>query len=177
MPSKSIRTTEAKRKIRSYLAIGAVALVILLVTLATAGRQQTLRCERLESGEVDCVVRESILGVISLSERTIAGSQAISLGQQCIDVDCKFRLEIYATQGLVPIKEKYTSNYDQLLEVKNQLNEFFSDKTRSFVGLKEETNPMLIFAVVAVVVLIWIYLGYLAWQAQHPGEEEHSTSQ
>jgi hypothetical protein len=177
MPSKPIRTTEAKRKIRTYSAIGVVSLAILLITLATAGRQQALRCERLASGEVDCVVRESILGVINLNEKTIAGSQAVSIGQQCIDIDCKYRLEIYATQGLVAVNEKYTSNYSQLLEVKNLLNEFFTDETRAFTGMKEATNPILIVAVVAAVVIIWAYLGYLTWQVRHPQPEERTANQ
>jgi hypothetical protein len=38
--------------------------------------------------------------------------------------------------------------------------------------MKEETNPYLITAVVLVVMLIWVYLGYLIWQANHPGTED-----
>jgi hypothetical protein len=172
MPSKPIRSAEARRKTRIYIAIGAVSLVILIVTLAVAGKQQNLRCDRLASGEVDCVIRDSILGLITLNEKTIVGSQAISLGQQCVDVNCNYRLEIYATQGLVPITEKYTSNYDQLLALKDQLNEFFIDSTRNSVGMKEETSSIFIFGVIATVLIIWIFLGYLIWQAQHPSEEE-----
>jgi hypothetical protein len=37
MPSKAIRTAEVKRKTRIYLGLGALTLLILLVTLATAG--------------------------------------------------------------------------------------------------------------------------------------------
>jgi hypothetical protein len=69
MPSRSIRTAEAKRKIRTYIAIGVVVLLILVITLYTAGKQQDLQCERHESGEVDCVARESILGVIMINEK------------------------------------------------------------------------------------------------------------
>lgn len=36
---------------------------------------------RLESGEVDCVVTESFLGVITHEERSIAGAEALSTGQ------------------------------------------------------------------------------------------------
>jgi hypothetical protein len=172
MPSRAIRTAEAKRKIRTYLIIGAVTLIILLVTFGTAGREQTFRCNRLETGEVDCVNRTSILGVITLNSKTTAGVQAISIGQQCVDVDCNYRLEMYATQGLVPVNEKYTSNYDQLVSLKNQINNFFKDKSSAFVEMKEETNPILISGVVVVFLLIWGYLGYLIWQVQHPSEEE-----
>jgi hypothetical protein len=175
MPSRVIRTAEAKRKIRIYLAIGAVTLIILLVTLGTAGREQTLRCERLETGEVDCVVRTSILGVITLNSKTTAGVQAISMGQQCVEVDCKYRLEMYAIQGLVPVNEKYTSNYDQLISLKDQINNFFKDKSSPFVEMKEETNPALIAGVVVVFLLMWAYLGYLIWQLQHPKEGEQAT--
>ncbi|OGO26329.1 MAG: hypothetical protein A2136_01910 [Chloroflexi bacterium RBG_16_54_11] len=177
MPSKPIRSAETRRKILAYIAIGVVTLIILIVTLATAGRQQSLRCERLETGEVDCLVRQSILGLITLNEKTIGGAQAVSIGQQCVDVKCTYRLEIFATQGLVPITEKYTSNYDQQLAIKSQLNEFFTDKSRSFVGLKEETNPILIVAVLAVAIIIWSYLGYLSWLAQHPEGDKRLTSQ
>lgn len=175
MPSRAIRTAEAKRKIRIYLAIGAVTLIILLVTLATAGRVKSMRCDRLASGEVDCVVRQSILGVITLNEKTIAGSQAVSIGQQCVDVDCNYRLEIYATQGLVPVDEKYTSNDDQLIKIKEKLNNFFKDKSSSFVVMKEETNPKLLAAVVVVFLIIWAYLGYLIWQVQHPNSQEQDV--
>jgi hypothetical protein len=171
MPSRAIRTAEAKRKIRIYLALGAVTLIILLVTLGTAGREQTLRCERLDTGEVDCVVRRSILGLITLNSKTTAGVQAISIGQQCVDVDCNYRLEMYATQGLVPVNENYTSNYDQLVSLKNQLNSFFKDSTSSFVEMKDETNPVLIGGVVLVFLIIWGYLGFLIWQVQHPSED------
>jgi hypothetical protein len=172
MPSRAIRNAETKRKIRIYLALGAVTLIILLVTLGTAGREQTVRCDRLDTGEVDCVVRTSILGVITLNSKTTAGVQAISIGQQCVDVDCKYRLEMYATQGMVPVNEKYTSNFDQLVSLKNQMNNFFKDTTSTFVELKEETNPILLGGVVLVFLIIWGYLGYLIWLAQHPGEEE-----
>ncbi len=172
MPSKAIRATETKHKTRIYLAIAALTLVILLVTLATAGKQQTLRCDRLATGEVDCVVKHSILGVITLNEKSMPNAQAISIGQQCPGLECTYRLEIYANQELVPVNEKYTSNYDQQIKIKNEVNNFFKDKTSSFVMMKEETNPYLITAVVLVVVLIWGYLGYLIWQAYHPGSQE-----
>jgi hypothetical protein len=175
MPSKVIRTAEANRKIRIYIAIGAITLIILLVTLATAGRMQTLRCDRLASGEVDCVVRQSILGIITLSSRTTAGVQAVSMGQQCVDVDCKYRLEMYATQGLVPVNEKYTSNFDQLTAIRNQINNFFKNTSSSYVQMKEETNPILIGGVVVVFLLIWAYIGYLIWQVQHLGAEEQEV--
>ena len=103
---------------------------------------------------------------------TTAGVQAISIGQQCVDVDCKYRLEMYATQGLVPVNEKYTTNYDQLVSLKNQMNNFFKDTSSAFVELKEETNPILIGGVVLVFLIIWGYLGYLIWLVQHPSEEE-----
>ena len=175
MPSKAVRTAESKHKTRLYLALAALTLLILLVTLATAGKERTLRCVRLESGEVDCVVRESILGLITLSEKTIPGAQAVSLGQQCVDINCSYRLEVYATQGLVPLNEKYTSNYDQLNQIRSQVNEYFKDKTSAFVQVKEETNPALIAAVVLVAVLIWAYLGYLIWQVQHPKSEDRGS--
>jgi ABC-type antimicrobial peptide transport system permease subunit len=172
MPSKPIRTTETKHKNRIYLAIAALTLVILLVTLATAGKQQTLRCDRLATGEVDCVVKQSILSLITLNEKSIPNAQAISLGQQCPGLECTYRLEMNANDGLVPVNERYTSNYDQQIKIKNEVNNFFKDTTSSFVIMKEETNPYLITAVVLVVMLIWVYLGYLIWQANHPGTED-----
>jgi hypothetical protein len=172
MPSKAITTAEAKRKTRIYLAIGALSLIILLATLSVAGQQQTLRCDRLASGEIDCVIKNSILGVIILGEKTISGAKAASIGQQCPDVACTYRIEMFATQGLVPVNEKYTSNYKQQLRIKDELNKFFTDKTSSFVEMKEETNPYLIGAVILVFLFIWIYLAYLIWQAYHPKSEE-----
>jgi hypothetical protein len=175
MPSRVIRTAEANRKIRIYIGIGAVTLIILLVTLATAGRDQILRCDRLATGEVDCVVRQSLLGIITLTSKTTAGVQAISMGQQCVDLDCKYRLEMYAIQGLVPVNEKYTSNFDQLTAIRSKINNFFKDTSSSYVQMKEETNPILITGVVVVFLLIWAYLGYLIWQAQHLSPEEQKV--
>lgn len=171
MPSKAIRTAEANRKVKIYTAIGVVTLLILIATLATAGREQVFRCDRLSSGEVDCVVKQSILGVITVSSKSIAGVQAISMGQQCPDVNCTYRLEMYATQGLVPVSDKYSSNYTQLQNAKNQLNDFFKNKDSTYVQMVEKTNPLLVAGVVVVVALIWAYLGYLIWQVQHPKEE------
>jgi hypothetical protein len=176
MPSKAIKTAEVKRKTRIYLAIAALTLVILLATLSVAGKQKTLRCNRLASGEVDCVIKNSILGVIILGEKTIPGAKAASIGQQCPDVACMYRIEIYATQGLIPVNEKYTSNYEQQLRIKEEINNFFTDKTSSFVEMKEETNPYLIGAVMLVILLIWIYLGYLIWQENHPKPEEYDIN-
>lgn len=175
MPSRAIRTAEAKHKIRIYIAIGAVTLIILLVTLVTAGKEQIFRCDRLATGEVDCVVQQSILGVIPLNSTTIPGVQAVSLGQQCVDVDCKYRLEMYATQGLVPVNEKYTSNFEQLTAIKNQINNFFKDTSGSYVQMKEETNSILIVGVVVVFLLIWAYLSYLIWQVEHPSPEDQGV--
>ena len=173
MPSKAIRTAEAKRKTRIYLGLGALTLLILLVTLATAGRQKTLRCDRKATEEVDCVVKQSILGVITLNENTIPGAQAISIGQQCPDVECTYRLQIYGAQGLVPLDEKYTSDYERQLRIKEEINNFFSEETRPFVVMQEKTNPYLLAAVGVVFLLIWAYLGYLIWQAYHPDSQEH----
>jgi hypothetical protein len=176
MPSKPIRAAEARSKIRIYLALGVVTLIILLVTLGTAGKQQTLRCDRLESGQVDCVARESILGVFTLTEKTIPGAEAVSMGQECVDVDCNYRLEIYAIRGLVPVTEKYRTNYEQQVKTKDQLNEFFINKDRSFVEMKESTNPILIVGVVAICLVIWTYLAYLIWQTQHPDQEAQAIN-
>lgn len=173
MPSKAIRTAEVKRKTRIYLGLGALTLLILLVTLATAGRQKTLRCDRKATEEVDCVVKQSILGVITLNENTIPGAQAISIGQQCPDVECTYRLQIYGAQGLVPLDEKYTSDYERQLRIKEEINNFFSEETRPFVVMQEKTNPYLLAAVGVVFLLIWAYLGYLIWQAYHPDSQEH----
>ncbi|OGN88710.1 MAG: hypothetical protein A2Y88_13735 [Chloroflexi bacterium RBG_13_48_10] len=174
MPSKAVRTAEAKRKTRIYLAIGALTLLILLVTLATAGRQKTLRCDRQAAEEVDCVVKQSILGAITLNEKTIPGAQAISIGQQCPDVECTYRLQIYGAQGLVPVDEKYTSDYERQLRIKEEINNFFTDKSSPYVLMEEKTNPYLLAAVVAVFLLIWAYLGYLIWQAYHQDSPEHT---
>jgi len=173
MPSKAIRTAEAKRKTRIYLGLGALTLLILLITLATAGRQKTLRCDRKATEEVDCVVKQSILGVIILNENTIPGAQAISIGQQCPDVECTYRLQLYGAQGLVPVDEKYTSDYERQLRIKEEINNFFSEETRPFVLMQEKTNPYLLAAVGVVVLLIWAYLAYLIWQAYHPDSQEH----
>jgi len=175
MPSRAIHNAEVNRKVRTYVAIGVVTLLILLVTLATAGREQIFRCDRLNTGEVDCVFKQSILGIITLNTKTTAGVQAISMGQQCVDVNCKYRLEMYATQGLAPVVDTYTSNYNQLQNIKNQFNDFFTNSSSSFVQMNEQTNPILIVGVVVVFVLIWGYLGYLIWQAQHPGLQEQTV--
>jgi hypothetical protein len=172
MPSSAIRTAETKRKTRIYLAVGLLTLLILLITLATAGKQEVFRCDRLATGETDCVVKQSILGLITLNSKTTAGVRALSMGQQCVSVDCKYRLEMYATQGLIPVNESYTSNYDQLLKIKDQMNKFFTDTSSSYIQMKQETNPILIAGFLLVFTLIWIYLGYLIWQAQHPALEE-----
>ncbi len=172
MPSSAIRTTETKRKTRIYLAVGLLTLLILLITLATAGKQEVFRCDRLATGETDCVVKQSILGLITLNSNTTAGVRALSMGQQCVSVDCKYRLEMYATQGLIPVNENYTSNYNQLLKIKDQMNKFFTDTSSSYIQMKQETNPILIAGFLLVFALIWIYLGYLIWQAQHPAPEE-----
>ncbi len=172
MPSRSIRNAETNRKLRIYIAIGVVTLIVLLVTLATAGKEQIFRCNRLSSGEVDCLVQQSILGVITLSSKSTAGVQALSLGQQCVDVVCKYRLEMYATQGLVPVNEQYTSNYNQLINIKNQFNKFFTNSSSAYVQMNVETNPIMLVGVAAIFVIIWGYLGYLIWQVQHPRLEE-----
>ncbi len=171
MPSRVIRSAEANRKLRIYVAIGVISLIILLVTLATAGKQQIFRCDRLNTGEVDCVVKDSILGIITLNSKTTANVQAISMGQKCVDVNCDYRLEMYATQGLVPVTEAYSANYQQLLNVKNQFNKFFTNKDSSYVQMNVETNPILMVGVAAVFVLIWGYLGYLIWQVRNPKPE------
>ena len=175
MPSRAIRTTEAKRRTRIYLALGALTLLILLATLAIAGRQKIMRCDRKSTEQVDCVVKQSILGVITLSENTIPGAQAISIGQQCPDVECRYRLQIYSAQGLVPVDEKYTSDYERQIMIKEEINNFFSDKTRLFVLMQEKTNPYILTAVVVVFLLIWAYLGYLIWQAYHQDSPEHTN--
>jgi hypothetical protein len=172
MPSKVIRKAETHRKTRLYLTIGALALVILLVTLGTAGRQQTLRCERLESGEVDCIAKQSILGVIPLNEKSIPGARAASIAQQCPEVKCTYRLEIYSIQGLVPVDEKYTADYERQLKVKEQINDFFKDESSPSITMQEKTNPIIISAIVVAFLLIWGYLGFLIWQAHQPEVRE-----
>ena len=121
------------------------------------------------------MVQQSILGIITLNSKTTAGVQAISMGQQCVDVNCKYRLEMYATQGLVPVNEQYTSNYQQLLNIKDQINNFFTDKSSPYVQMTDKTRPIMIIGVVVVFLLIWVYLGYLIWQVQHPNLDEQKV--
>ncbi len=172
MPRKVIQTEADKRKIKIYFAIGMVTLVILLATLAIAGQEQILRCERSNTGEVDCKVTQSILGVITLNSKSTTGVRAITIGEQCTGANCKFRLEMYAGQEVIPVDDKYTSNYSQLLDAFSKFNTFFTDTNNSTMQMNVETNPILIIGVAAVCVLIWAYLGYLSWEVKHPQPKE-----
>jgi len=172
MPRNVIQTEADKRKVRIYFAISMVTLVILLATLAIAGQERILRCERSNTGEVDCKVTQSILGVITLNSKSTAGVRAITIGEQCTGADCKFRLEMYAGQEVIPVDNNYTSNYSQLLDAFTKFNTFFTDTNNLNMQMNVKTNPILILGVAAVCVLIWVYLGYLTWQVKHPRPEE-----
>jgi len=168
MPSKVIQTVEDKRKIRLYWAIGALTLIILLATLAIAGQERILRCDRSSTGEVNCTVKQSILGVITLNSTVSTGVRAITIGEQCAGADCKYRLEMYTAQGVIPVDDKYSSNYNQLLDAFSKFNTFFTNTSNLNMQMNIKTNPILIVGVAAVCVLIWVYLGYLIWQVNRP---------
>jgi hypothetical protein len=174
MSSRPIQNVGANRKIWGYIALGMVTLLILLATLAVGGRQQILRCDRLNTGEVDCVFKHSILGLITLDSKTIPGVLTMSIGQQCLDADCKYRLEMSTAQGVVPVTEQYTSNNNQLHSINAQFTDFFKTTGSKSVQVAVETLPILMVAVLVVFLLIWGYLGYLIWQVSHSRQEEHS---
>jgi len=166
MTSNAKKFGAMKRKIWVYACLGIIVLLILLTTLAIAGQEQILRCERSNNGNPSCLIQKNILGLIVLRSRTTEGVRAISIGQNCVGSDCKFRLELYSDQGIVPVSDSYTSNYNQLLDAFNRFNTFFSNTSNTNMQLKMETNPILIVGISAVSVLIWIFLGYLGLQAK-----------
>ena len=171
MPGK---TDEGKRKIRNYLIIGAVSLIILLATLGIAGHEQILRCERTASGAAKCVVKQSILGVITLSSQTATGAKSITIGENCTNSDCKYRLELYADQGTVVVGD-YTSNYNQLLDSFSKFNTFFTDTNNTNMQLSQQTAPILLAGIGAVFVVIWGYIGFLIWQVNHPSQKHQAA--
>ena len=175
MPSRIIRSAEANRKVWVYSAIVVVTLVILLATLAIAGRVQIFRCDRENGGNVNCVWKQSILGIITLNSKTTSGVNAISIGEQCAEANCKYRLEMYTPQGVIPVIDNYTSNYGQVLDTFTKFNTFFTDTSNSNMQIKEETRPILIIGLAVVCVLIWVYLGYLIWQVRHSRVEKAAT--
>jgi hypothetical protein len=173
MPGK---TEEGKRKIRNYLIIGGFSLIILLATMGIAGHEQILRCDRPTNGAAECVVKQSILGVITLGSQTATGAKAITIGENCVNSDCKYRLELYADKGTVAVGD-YTSNYNQLLDSFSRFNTFFTDTKNTNMQLSQQTNPILLAGIGAVFVVIWGYIGFLIWQVNHPSQKHQAVHQ
>ena len=138
-----------------------LAWIILLVASAVFyyffARVPTMHCERTESGQVDCVIQDRLLGIFTLSERSAVNVLAASVANQCEGEDCRYRVELIANQGRVPFIEAFTRNDTLKIRVADAVNDFLANTDLATLDQRGQLNPLFTFLPLVVLALFGIY--------------------
>ncbi len=138
-----------------------LAWIILLIAAAAFyyffSQAPAMRCVRTDSGNVDCVVQDRILGLLAIRQRSATNVKAASVATECKNDDCRYRVELIANQGKVPFIEAFTPNADLKINIADSVNEFLADTGLATIEQRGQLNPLFVYPPLVVLALFGIY--------------------
>ncbi len=117
-----------RRKKASWL-IGLLIIVFGMVMVFIFGKVTKVTCQRAEPAQVNCVKRESWLGLIPLSETNIVNVQSAYVDEHIDseDGDLTYRVVITSDEGDVPLTSFYSGNYGNKGDTAMTINNFVAN--------------------------------------------------
>lgn len=148
--------TNTQRGLFTLIIQIALLIAAILVYFYFTTQSWVVNCSKDEAGMVNCRVRSTFLGFLTLDEQNVTGMAAAAVDEQCEGASCKYRLELYDNQGVAhPVEEQYTADNIVKERVAKLLNEFVVQPNRKNIDMTEGSN-WLIYTLPVVAIIAFI---------------------
>lgn len=141
-PSKTLTATATDQRRNVVLILQILVLLIIIgVYLGLTAQSYVIECEKDGTGMNVCTLRTTVLGVVTLQQRSMTGLTAAVVEDQCEGNNCKYNLVLYDSLGNpYPVEEQYTPDEIVKGKVAKLLNEFVSTPEKLSITLREQVN-------------------------------------
>jgi hypothetical protein len=144
--------TKTSRRILIIVLSSIALLVAIFVYLYLTAQTYVINCKKDDAGMVMCTLSDTVMGLITVEERTVTGMPAAAVNKLCEGAVCKYRLELYDNQGVAhPVTEEYTADDVVKERLAKMLNQFVITADKREITLKEQVNWM-VFMLPAVII-------------------------
>lgn len=140
-PSGPLSARFALRPGYLLIVVGALGIGALILAM---GSPTNLECSRsVRGGPVDCTKQARLFGVISLGEQGMPGLRGAHVHEEHFeDYDgggggYSYRVELYTSEGMVPLRKTYTSDREPKDELAANVNEFIATDAPGTLRLVE----------------------------------------
>jgi len=141
----------------SGLIIQIVLLVLaIFVYLYITAQYYAIKCEKNDLERVNCSLRTTVLGVLTLQEKAVTDVAAAVVKDDCEGASCRYRIELRDYQG---VTQQVDSHYGADPVVKEKLNDrlydFVNDPEKTEIYLRESINArVFLLPVIGIIVFI-----------------------
>jgi hypothetical protein len=160
MPKAKIvsENTNTQRELFTLIIQIALLIAAILVYLYFTTQSWVVNCSKDEDGMVNCSVRSTIMGFLTLNEQKVTGMAAAAVDEQCQGASCTYRLELYDNQGIAhPVEEQYTSDNIVKERVAKLLNDFVVQPNRKDIDMHEGSNWLIYTLPVVAIIAFVLY--------------------
>lgn len=159
MPKPKIKNEADTQRTRLALILQIVLLVAaIMVYFYFTAQTWVVDCGKDEAGMVNCQLKNTILGVLTLEERSVTGMAAAGVDKQCEGASCKYRLELYDNQGVAhPAEQQYTPDTIVKERVAKLLNQFVVQPDRTNINLREGIDWLIFMLPVTGIIAFILY--------------------
>jgi hypothetical protein len=152
------KDTNAQRGLFALIIQIVLLIAAILVYFYFTTQSWVVNCDKDEAGMVNCSVRSTVLGFLTLSEQNVTGMAAAAVDEQCQGASCKYRLELYDNQGVAhPVEEQYTADNIVKERVAKLLNEFVVQPNRKNIDMHEGSNWLIFTLPVTAIIAFVLY--------------------
>lgn len=114
-----------------FISVGGVFLAFFL-------QRTEFECQRRDPVVVHCDLRVSLIGLVTLGERSITDLQAARLADHCTD-DCTYRVELETNSGVIALTEYFATGPGPQNEMVQAINDFLAAPQQQSLTLRVES--------------------------------------
>jgi hypothetical protein len=157
-PNNQTEPDNAQRRLMVFIIQIVCLAVAILVYLYFTAQSWTVVCTKDDAGMINCSVRKTVLGILTLQETTVTGMAAAATKEQCEGTSCKYRLELYDNQGDAhPVEEQYTQGDIVKDKVAKLLNDFVIQPDKQEIKLREGGDWLVFMLPITAIIAFIIY--------------------
>lgn len=145
------------------LALIVVILIAVAIFIGVLGPRQTIRCERVAEGTVDCTVTRTLFNLIVVKEINIPGVMAAILDERCAGDDCAYAMQMYGNNGIVQVNDDYVRDLTLRQKLADTINEFLQNSESQMVEMKDQIRPSAYITAGVIFLLLFGLLGFSLW--------------
>jgi hypothetical protein len=167
LPSSNSESSNRRTLFRGSPIVGAIFILIGAFFLYYMGlRLPQLACTRIQGKQVNCTLRTTLLGILTLNQQEVDAVQTAQVGQLCSKGNCTYRVELAAAGAITPLTAAYTSDYSEESDLVTRLTDFLHENGRTNFSVTQSPN-LLGILVPLVFIAAGIYVSLVPIRAVH----------